>query len=70
MEAAKDNDLTVEDIEFESREDLESGEDLKQVRDDEIRVHFHQKGCDSVTRGKVYATPNTCQGTQPRLLSL
>ena len=29
MEAAKDNDLTVEDIEFESREDLESGEDLK-----------------------------------------
>ena len=60
MEAAKDNDLTVEDIEFESREDLESGEDLKQVRDDEIRVHFTQEGCDSVTRGKVYATPNIC----------
>ena len=62
MEAAKDNDLTVED--------LESQDDLIEVRDDEIRVHFNQEGCDSVTRGKVYATPNTCQGTQPRLLSL
>ena len=60
MEAAKDNDLTVED--------LESGDDLVEEQDDEIRVHFNQEGCDSDCPEPQHLHPRANSVNHPRLL--